>query len=391
MKILIISPFFAPYSGVGSSRMISLVNYLETLPDYDLEIVRNDPITYPIEYVKTTVTTKIKIHDVAVTGNFFSDSQLYAQVIDELYSLNKYDLILISVGPYYTLNGLCLLLKKIKNHIPYIIDYRDLWTFETFRNDNFILDIKRKISKYRYRITERYILEKSLGVIAVTKADQNQLLKKTSLPVSKVFLIKNGYEFPGFDIESNKSLRNLNEPTFGIFGKFGYYNKHFALKFLRAVKKLQVMGINVKIKHVGIRESYIEQAIEKLNFSSSIYFNTGAKSYIEGIKELLETDINLIIYSSKTGLGTKVYDYIMLNKPILAIVSKKSDLAKLVSTFDNGYITSTANGVVEFTNKIIQNKIHVLDKVKTHDYSRFEQNKKFVEIFNLFLKENENE
>jgi glycosyltransferase involved in cell wall biosynthesis len=391
MKILIVTPFFAPFSGVGSSRMISLVKYIEKNTNISVDIVRNNPKTYPSEYVKTNLDFKSDIYDVDVTGDFIVNSQLYSNVIEKLNNENSYNLILLSVGPYYTLNGLNTLLNTKSIKTPFIIDYRDLWTFETYRYDNLFSDLKRQILRMKFRKTEKDILKKASSIITVTKADRFRMIKKASLEQIKVALIFNGYETPDFEVYRKRKFERENNIHFGIFGKFGYYNHKLANKFIKSVKKIQTDGINVKITHVGIPEVCIEDMIKKHKLRVSTYYNTGAKSYHEGIEYLMQTDINIIVYSSKTGLGTKIYDYIMLDKPILAIVSKKSDLAKLVTTFKHGYATTKTREIYNYILYIANNKIDNLDNMNTESYSRLEQNKRFIELFNNFQKEQKDE
>ena len=48
---------------------------------------------------------------------------------------------------------------------------------------------------------------------------------------------------------------------------------------------------------------------------------------------------NLLILANnqKYALGTKVFDYIYLNKPIIAFVEKKGEIEKLLQDFKNTY------------------------------------------------------
>ena len=103
LKILIISPAFPPISGVGVVRMSSLCTYLAKMND-DVTVICDEPNSENSNGNSIYVPNGIKI----IRINCFqkSDRQkaaLYYDTINSLLSQNKFDIALVTVGPYYTL------------------------------------------------------------------------------------------------------------------------------------------------------------------------------------------------------------------------------------------------------------------------------------------------
>ena len=70
--------------------------------------------------------------------------------------------------------------------------------------------------------------------------------------------------------------------------------------------------------------------------------------------------ICILIDVRKSGLGTKIYDYIYLNKPIIYIGKKGTDLASFVESFEYGFICETEEEIIQTIDFILSNKIKFL-------------------------------
>ena len=80
-------------------------------------------------------------------------------------------------------------------------------------------------------------------------------------------------------------------------------------------------------------------------------------------------------------MGTKFYDYVYANVPLLYIGAPHTHLAKLVNTFPGGFVCSEIDDVYRTIKNVISKKIVALTNEYDYEkYSRTEQNKKYYNI-----------
>ena len=129
MKVLIVSPGFIPSATVGKIRMVSLSKYLMQFDK--VTVIQNKISSYP-QITDEKPVKGVKVIEADVGETFSSGVKAYKRALSKV-DLASYDIVIISVGPYYTLP----LVNEIKrkSDIPVIIDYRDLWTRSYRDND----------------------------------------------------------------------------------------------------------------------------------------------------------------------------------------------------------------------------------------------------------------
>ena len=366
MKVLIISPYFFPYKGVGAIRMSSLAAYLLS-KKIEVFVARlNNFHDANIELPKSLEG----ITFIDIPEKSFNDNLLIK--LESILTINKIERVLVSVGPYYTLKLVHILTSKFR--LKVIIDFRDLWIFEERRQDLFRFLIKKFSLIFSY-LTELRALVSAKSVIFVTEGDLNIMSFFYSFLKKKFFLIPNGHDFEQYTpetIESSPSQQSI----ISVFGKFTYYDRKSALLFLKGINNFQ---LDFKVIHYGEKEDVIDVH----SIYNDIYHYYGYISYISSIKMMKESKINLIVYPLKSGLGTKVYDYIYANKPILLIGSRNSAIFKLLNNFKNFYFLDH-----RFPEKwnfdFLLNLPNELDtNLQSFLYSRKKSNNKFVELINI--------
>ena len=90
-------------------------------------------------------------------------------------------------------------------------------------------------------------------------------------------------------------------------------------------------------------------------------------------------DFFIVEDTSPDDVGTKIYDYIFFNKPVIAATPSDIPLAKLVRTFKNGYVCSTDKEVEEAMYKVVTEHPETLDEsLDSKKYSRREQNQNII-------------
>jgi len=132
--------------------------------------------------------------------------------------------------------------------------------------------------------------------------------------------------------------------------------------------------MNIKLHHIGEKEKEIVD-------SSNNYFSLGFFNYEDAIEKIDNYIAGVIIYDHPTGYGTKVFDYISRNIPIILVTKKGEALSKFVNSFKNGFVCKNEREVENALNILIGNNIVLLDDCdKLYKYSRDFQNEKFYNV-----------
>lgn len=373
MRILIISPGFIPLANVSKMRMSSLVRYLWNRNE--ITVIQSRISSYS-EVTDEKPLDQVRTIEANVKGRFISDYRAFKKAVKTELREQKYDIALISVGPYYTL----LLTRSIrKRNVPVVVDYRDLWT-DTHRKNIKIQGIKEALKK----AIERKCLAYINGFIAVDETSVSVLREHYAfLKGIRSDYIYNGYddtELSNIKCHSVKNTSNT-ELTIGIYGKFSYYLSREEIKwFAGEIEEFcRIKRKKIRFIHYGEREDYFESLLKDAGID---YDYRGFVEYCKGMSGLSgEADFLLASHDLSIGYGTKVFDYIYLNKPILMYAVEGSDLKAFISKFQNGYVFSNASELNDILSKLDKLGSRKLDEnINVEEYSRTRQNKKFERI-----------
>lgn len=375
MKILIVSPCFIPDANVGKQRMASLVRSLAT--KHEVTVMQDAVSSYKSVTNEPSIS-EVQIVEVNVKDSFINNVFEYCRTMKLHLKTHNYDAILISIGPFYTLP----LVGTIKHNskIPVILDYRDLWTNTFRKNENKNL-IKRLI---KVLLFEKPALKKVDAITVCAEGEISVLLKQYPF----LELIPNKCIFNGYDdaqlegIDVSKKHNNSNELTIGIYGKFEVYIGEENLEwFTNEISNFSsVIGKKIRIIHFGGEELLLRESFEKTNI---IYDWRGFVEYKCGMRILAqESDIFMAANDVMIGYGTKIFDYIFLNRPIIMYALNGSDLYRKVNTFENGCTFEDKESLKSGLNKIMKYDYTYLDNnIIATEYSRSRQNR----IFEKFI------
>jgi len=160
-----------------------------------------------------------------------------------------------------------------------------------------------------------------------------------------------------------------------------YYGEEASLIFFSTIKNLMENGISIKITHIGNREVDVEKMLMKFNLPFNMYECTGVCDYKKGMEILQSADIFISIYPVRSGLGTKIFDYIFHNKPVVLFGYKSSEIAAFFSQFENFYCCESISEGSLIMAKIINQVSQKLDsKIDPVIYSRTYQWNKFIAL-----------
>ena len=116
--------------------------------------------------------------------------------------------------------------------------------------------------------------------------------------------------------------------------------------------------------------------MESKGIDPACYANLGLMEYQAGMARLGDADFFVVEDTSPDDVGTKIYDYIFWNKPVVAVVPPEGPLAKLLSGFANGFVCTTSDEVRAVVERIAAERLDCLDPNLDRDrFSRRHQNK----------------
>jgi glycosyltransferase involved in cell wall biosynthesis len=295
--------------------------------------------------------------------------------------MSSYDWIIYSGGPYFYFSLGPFFAKKYA--INYILDFRDLWVYES-RNPRKILSKMyiKLLRKFHY-IKEKEAVKYAQFVITVSPSDKNRMLNAYVKYQSKFYVIYNGYDDKKLiDFKVIPRNGNFNNPVnLMVFGKFMYYGEEASLVFFSTIENLYKNGKLVKIVHIGNREEEVDKMLMKFDLPFDLYECTGVCDYKKGMEILQSADIFISIYPVRSGLGTKIFDYIFHNKPVVLFGYKSSEIAIYFSQFENFYACETISEGSSIMTNIINKEFQILDSnIQPYVYSRTHQWDKFIAL-----------
>lgn len=386
VKLLVVSPYYTPFAGVGANRMTSLTNYLSIDNSIEVTVVRNDIRSYKNSITKDHSRSNISIHEVSPRDSFLRNAMLYKKEINKLLRTNTFDCILISVGPFYTLPLVQFIQNKF--NIPVILDIRDYWANEPLSKDfeqGILYKVKNIIKDWFF---QKRAIKKAKVIVTMSEEDKSYL-KQTYKTISFINInaIYNGFDDTLIDENKNYiSDFQFKGKVVSVFGKFSEYMNYERLNsFCNALRIAKNDLGSICFLQIGRSEKILSDLLEKNGID---YMSTGYMDYSKGLNLLKHTsDVNLLSSDLvDTGYGTKFFDYIYCNKPILFVGNSNTFLFNKVRTFKYGYSCNNESCIISVLNEIFDNNINVLDNnLDPYKFSRSYQNKKYKNLINKII------
>jgi len=131
----------------------------------------------------------------------------------------------------------------------------------------------------------------------------------------------------------------------GIFGKFAAYGGADARSLATAVALLHART-RVFVTQVGDPEPALAEAFRREGLSGCFHA-AGRLPYAEGMALLAAQDALVLNAISDVSLPAKLYDYIYLNRPVVALVTPESAAGRLVEGFPAGRAARSPEALCE--------------------------------------------
>jgi len=116
---------------------------------------------------------------------------------------------------------------------------------------------------------------------------------------------------------------------------------------------------------------------------------TSFMNYQKGLTYLNGMDIFILNNKCKYALGTKIFDYLYLNKPIFAFVEKDSAVWEFLRDLKNTFLIQNSQDFINAINKLINTKdCKVISEYELKQYSRKYQTKILFNYLIMFMENN---
>lgn len=418
MKVLIITYYWPPAGGSGVQRWLKFVKYFR---DFDIE-----PVVYTVENSKYPILDESLVKDIPkgievlkqpifepnnllsffgkkktesagflnpnpsffekilqyIRANYFiPDARKFwikpsVNYLKKYISKNNIDAI-ITTGPPHSMHLIGLKLKQ-QLGINWIADFRDPWTEIDYFHQ---LPLSKKaINKHHF--LEQEVLLNADKVLVVGKTMNKNYAKFSN----NVVTITNGFD--GDIITSETKLDSKFTIT-----HIGLMNADRNPKMLwdvltKIISENKDFSKDFMLKLIGkVDASVVEEiSARKLQDNVELIDYVTHKDVIEFQKKSQVLLLLLNNVPSAKGIITgKIFEYLMVNRPILAIAPKDGDLAEILNETNAGKVvdfednTTLKNTILELYSKYKHGNLSVNSK-NIEQFHRRELTKKVAEI-----------
>ncbi len=405
-KVLIVAYYFPPMGLGGVQRMHKLAKYLPRF-GYDVHVLTVKPVAYPayddslLDELPSEVTvhrsgsidpTRIahilrlpfrpssKMKSIAKNkGGMWPDSKigwrsiairLGKKIIEE----HNIDLILSSSPP---VTGHVVAMELADTfRIPWVADFRDIW--ESVSPTDLYFD--------KATIERSHILLAQIGRSAKAVTSINDTIGKQ---ISSTSVTIPG----GFDEEDFKDIEPTSEDetyTFCYLGSIGHLHpiEHTFKVFSMAVKKNESFRKKARLHIIGKND---RDCLDQLAIEHGIQEQVKITGYLphkEAIREASESSAFLLTipYGYDDILTGKIFDYLAMDKPILAIIPPEGEAAAMIRKHNAGIVVPaySPDSIIDAMLELCEYRLKAT-RTNIEQATRKYTAKQFAEIFDRLI------
>ncbi|TGV01609.1 glycosyltransferase family 4 protein [Flavivirga rizhaonensis] len=372
-KVLIITYYWPPAGGPGVQRWLKFVKYL---PEFDIDPIvyipenpnyplvdeslvseiSNDitilkqPIKEPYKLAglfskkssktiskgiisdnkKQSFIEKVMLY---IRGNFFIPDARIGWVkpsvayLSQYISENNVDAI-ITTGPPHSLHLIGLQLKE-RLGVRWLADFRDPWTTIGYHKQ---LKLTRS-SKKKHIALEKQVLNTADQIIVTSFTTKKEFQQITNRPIE---VITNGYDYEvtrAFDLDVKFSIAHIGS----LLSK---RNPDVLWKVLSDLRKENNDFLkDFQLNFIGAVSEEVLKTIKEYGLSDCVY-ELGYISHKEAIMFQKKSQVLLLVEidseETKCIIPGKLFEYMVSNRPIIAIGPKASDVEKIIKETNTG-------------------------------------------------------
>lgn len=421
-KILIITYYWPPAGGPGVQRWLKFVKYLPEFGVQPIVYIPENP-TYPIvdqnlvqDVSDKAIILKQKIFEpyqlasflsknktkkmnsgiipnqkkqsfldktlLWIRGNLFIPDARVFWVKPSVVFLEKYIVennidTIVTSGPPHSLHLIGLELKQ-KLDLKWFADFRDPWTTIGYHKS---LRLSRYSDK-KHKALENQVLNTADTIIVTSKTTKAEFQAITNKPIA---IITNGY-----DTEEVEEQPLDSKFTLAHIGSFLSDRNPIILWESLAELSAEILDFksHLEIKLIGAVSQEVLQTITQLGLNSFLN-NMGYVSHAEAIAHQRKSQVLLLIEidspETKSIIPGKLFEYMVSNRPIIAIGPNGSDFAEIITETNTGIFFNYSEKmklksvILDFYQQFLEGKLHS-NGVGLQKYSRKNLTKELVEV-----------
>ena len=366
-KVLIISPHLPPINAADMHRIRQSLPYFQKLGwepvvvtvdpryveiDHDpllLDTVPNNIRVIVIKALSTRYTRKLGLGSLALRSIWF-----YYRRVNRLLKQQKFDLIYFST----TMFPLPILgrLWKRRFGVPYVIDMQDPWL-----SDYYLSKPKHErppkfwFSHRLNQLTEPFAMKKVDGVIAVSKAYTKILQDRyPNITTKKCLTLTFGAFDKDFEVLERNEIANpffnpndnlIHIPYIGRAGHDMRFSLSGIFDTLKSglerkpelFSKVRLYFIGTSYAAEGKGTKTVAPLAQQYGLSKQVIESTDRVPYFQALRLLKDATMLLIPGSDDPKYtASKLYNYILVRKPLLAVFHEKSSVVKIINDTNAG-------------------------------------------------------
>ncbi len=275
--------------------------------------------------------------------------------------------LLYTSGPPHSCHLVAWLLKRLSG-CPWVADFRDPWTRRPWMDPRL-----KETWQHRGKVRlERGIVTAADRVVLNTEAARDEFASYYPTHEAEKFVaIPNGYDPDDFlDFPKPTTARDLYVVTHGG----SLYRKRTPIGLLQAVAQLvregQVRTDDIRIRFIGRSDlPAIQQDVASLGLTSCVEW-VPPMPHRQCLEAMAASDLLLLIQpGTHLQVPAKLFEYIMLKKPILAL-AEEGATAAIIREHDLGEVVDATDipGIKQAFLRLYQN--HVQSQPLSEGYLR---------------------
>lgn len=373
LKVLIISYYWPPAGGPGVQRWLKFVKYL---PDFNVEPIVYIPenpnyplvdesliaeVSKDVTIIKQPISEPYKLAGLFskkssstiskgiipeqktqsfiekamlyIRGNFFIPDARKSWVKPSVAYLSNYIekeniSTIITTGPPHSLHLIGLQLKE-KLGVKWIADFRDPWTTIGYHKQ---LKLTEK-SKQKHKALEKLVLNTADDIVVTSSVTKTEFEAITNKPIE---VITNGYDYESVE---SKPL----DAKFTIAHIGSLLSKRNPIILWQVLSELvqehEGFSKDFQLNFVGAVSETVLQSIETVGLANHIN-NAGYVSHKESIVYQKSSQVLLLVEidskETKCIIPGKLFEYMVSNRPILALGPQGSDVENIIKETNTG-------------------------------------------------------
>ncbi|GEM_PF-4291914 len=278
--------------------------------------------------------------------------------LQEITDERKIDLIVSSGSPFVSFYATYKVAKSKK--IPYVLDFRDLWYAQPHSRRNFI-------QNFMIKCAEKMFMDSAALVTTVSDGCRIKLGENTTTKQINVL-----YNLP--DLEYIDEIVNLESDA--LSADIGIDNSFFNLVYTGTLyegRDLTSIAAaiclldpqlrkNLRVHYFGSRGDVAIDNFQNYNLEHLVvvHGNVPKKTALLSLYQadlLISVIHNDIISQDESVRGivtTKIFDYIIINKPVINVAPQDSEIRDLLQKIDSELVRSCSSDELEQISSFIQ-------------------------------------